>query len=125
MKPLQELRKTSKQQLPNDLFKHFKVNYVVIKAHSPFKAGKLAEHERLVILEHPTNENQWFVSMSIPSRIELLTCNLKFNALTYKGKYYIPLPVLEQATGERFPNIREAIARNVERVRQQLDNGEL
>ncbi|MGB3654667.1 MAG: hypothetical protein WBA41_26150 [Rivularia sp. (in: cyanobacteria)] len=122
MKPLEELRKVSKHELQNDLFNHFKVNWIVIRMRNPPRGRKLAEYKRLVIINHPTDENQWFVSIDIPSRLELLTCGLRFTMLTYKGKQYIPLPVLEQATGEQFPNIREAIARNVERVKREIAN---
>lgn len=125
MKPLQELHKASKQKLVEErLLEHFRERFIVVEMYgnsTSRESVKLAEWERLVIVDHPSDEDWWFVSASILSDSQWLALVQEgFTCRNYRGKVYIPLPLAEEITGETFPNIRNAVKDSVTDLRKQF-----
>lgn len=125
MKPLQELCKASKQELVEErLLEHFRERFIVVEMYcnsTNSEPVELAEWERLVIVDHPTDEDWWFVSASILSDSQWLALVQEgFTCRNYRAKVYIPLLLVEERTGEKFPNIRNAIKDSVAELRQQF-----
>lgn len=126
MKPLQELCESKKQELVDKrLLAHFRERFIVVEMYNKTPNKKcvgLADWERLVIVDHPTDEEWWFVSASILSDSQWLALTQEgFNCRNYRGKVYIPLLLVEEITGEKFLNIRNAVKDSVTDLRQQFN----
>lgn len=120
MKPLTEIKKTKPKVNNAKLLDHFDKCAGVVKLHNP-EGIRMAEWKRLVLIHHPFDENQWFVSAAFASPLQLaaiLSCGQ--NCIQRKKRLYVPLLELEDVTGERLDNIRDIVKDSVQQIARSL-----
>lgn len=120
MKSLSEVKKIDRAPNNTRLLKHFEDNYSVVRLNNP-KGTRMAEWKRLVLIYHPFDEMQWYVSAAFASSLQLagiLSGNQ--GCIQRKGKLYVPLPELEEVTGERIENVRTIIKDSVQQLANSL-----
>ncbi|BAY66915.1 hypothetical protein NIES22_70590 (plasmid) [Calothrix brevissima NIES-22] len=96
-----------------ELEKYFDEYCLPIRLRCPSGDKKIPAYKRMILVYHPTDENQWFVSAAIAHPVALLTLGYKFTCVERKSRKYIPLPVLEDAVNDRFDNFRQIIRERV------------
>lgn len=120
MKPLAEIKKTKPKSNNAKLLKHFEDNYSVVRLNNP-ENKRMPEWKRLVLIYHPFDEMQWYVSAAFASSLQLAAIlSSGNNCIQRKGKLYVPLPELEDVTGERIDNVRSIIKDSVQKISNDL-----
>lgn len=120
MKPLTEIKKSKPKVNNAKLLNYFDKCAGVVRLHNP-ESKKMPEWKRLVLIYHPFDENQWFVSAAFASSLQLAAIlSSGQNCIQRKGRLYVPLPELEDVTGERLDNIRDIVKDSVQQIARSL-----